>query len=442
MQWHLSVRFGADNQDDISNAGRNGLKELRVNMIKSITVLFLSILLVSRMCYADDWPGFRGRNRDGKSAETGLLQKWPEGGPELLWSVEGLGIGFSSVAIAGGFAYTTGMLEGEGVLFAYNLDGKLQWKESYGPEWSGSHKSARTTPTIDDGRLYVISGLGIICCFEAKTGEKIWAVDALERFDGRNIRWGIAESLLIDGEKVICTPGGKDATVVALNKITGETIWTSKGLSDLSAYCSAIIFQKGRERLIATMVEKSLVCLAADDGRVVWRTPYRTRNNICATSPVYKDGRLFFTSSLGQGGIMFEIAAGAGDFTRVWTNQILECQHGGAVLVDGYLYGTSRKDNTRGDWVCLEWNSGKVMYETTWNANKGSLIYADGMLYCYQEVTGVVSLARASPSGFEIVSSFNVTQGTGEHWAHPAISDGRLYIRHGDALMCYDIKAR
>jgi outer membrane protein assembly factor BamB len=176
---------------------------------KSTALLYLGILLVGTVCVADDWPAFRGPNRDGKSAETGLMKKWPEGGPGLLWSVEGLGIGFSSVAVAQGCIYTTGMLEGEGFLFAYDPAGNLKWKESYGSEWTGSYKGTRTTPTIDDNRIYVFSGTGVMACFEAGSGKKIWEVSTLERFEGKNIRWGMSGSPLLDGEKVYCTPGGR-----------------------------------------------------------------------------------------------------------------------------------------------------------------------------------------------------------------------------------------
>ena len=156
-----------------------------MNDIKSAISLFVGILLLGNVCLADDWPQFRGPNRDGKSAETGLLKKWPEGGPKQLWCAEGLGIGFSSVAISNGFLYTTGMIEGEGFIFAFDLAGNLKWKESYGPEWTGSYKGTRTTPTVDGNRIYVFSGTGVLVCFEAASGKKIWEVNTLERFEGK-----------------------------------------------------------------------------------------------------------------------------------------------------------------------------------------------------------------------------------------------------------------
>ncbi|UCC99424.1 MAG: PQQ-like beta-propeller repeat protein [Phycisphaerales bacterium] len=415
-----------------------------MNDVKSVTALFLGILLAGNVCFADDWPQFRGPNRDGKSAETGLLKKWPQGGPKLLWSVEGLGIGFSSVAVADGFVYTTGMLDGEGFIFACDLAGNMKWKESYGPEWTGSYKGTRTTPTIDVGRVYVFSGTGRMVCFNARTGENIWQVDTLTKFDGKNIRWGMSGSPLIDGDKVYCSPGGKKGAIVALDKMTGQTIWATAGLDEASAYSSPILIERGSNRLVINLIQKSIVCVAADTGKLLWREPYETPSDTGSVTPLYKDGRLYVTSAVERefkrGGVMFELSPDGTSVTEKWNDQTLDCGHGGVVLVDGYLYGSSFDGIPKGDWICLNWDSGKVMYEIKWNGNKGSIMYADGMLYCYDENTGDVALVKPSPNSFEIVSSFRVTKGSGKHWAHPAISDGRLYIRHGDVLMAYDIK--
>lgn len=418
---------------------------------RCIIVLFLGILLAGGVCFADDWPQFRGPNRNGKSAETGLLEKWPQAGPILLWSVDGLGIGFSSVAVADGSVYTTGMLDGEGFLFAYDLAGNLKWKKSYGPEWQRSHRGTRTTPTVDDDRVYVFSGTGILVCFNTKSGEKIWEVDTLEKFEAKNIRWGMSGAPLIDGRKIYCTPGGKKGTIVALDKLTGQTIWATTGLNELSTYCSAILIERGGNRLLVNIIEKSVICVNADDGKLIWHIPYETSYETGIITPVYKDGCIYVTSVVERqfknGGIMLELSADGKAVKKKWSDQTLDCHHGGVVLADGtygtsYLYGSNFKSISKGDWLCLDWDSGKVMYEAKWNGNKGSLIYADGMLYCYDENTGDVALVKPSPKGFEIVSSFQITQGSGKHWAHPAISNGRLYIRHGDALMAYDIKSK
>lgn len=417
-----------------------------INNRQFIITLFFILVLTHKICHADDWPQFRGPNRDGKSAETGLLKKWPAGGPKLLWSVDGLGTGFSSVAIAKGFIYTTGLIERECILFAYNLEGKLQWKVSCGPGWRRSYPGTRTTPTINDGRVYLFSGTGVLSCFDAKTGKKIWDMNTLKKFHGKNKRWGMSESILVDGEKIYCTPCGKKGTMVALNKKTGKTIWASKGLDESSAYSSPILIERGPNNLLITMIQRSIICINADTGEHIWRIPHKTSYDTAIITPVYKNGRFFVASVVENeyinGGIMFELSPDGRKVTRKWNSPTLDCHHGGVVLVDGYLYGAGFDGLCCGSWVCLEWNTGKVMYDTLWNDNKGSIIYADGMLYCYDEKDGNVALVKASPKGFNIISSFKITQGSGKHWAHPAISDGRLYIRHGDVLMAYDIKRK
>ena len=210
-------------------------------------------------------------------------------------------------------------------------------------------------------------------------------------------------------------------------------------LSDVKFY----LFGMGN-RLLVTMIQKSVICVDADNGKLVWQVSYRASFDTGIVTPVYKDGCIFVTSvverGITTGGLMLQISDDGTRAAKKWNEPVLDCHHGGVVLVDGYLYGSNFNGIPRGDWVCLDWDTGKVMYEAKWNGNKGSIIYADGMLYCYDENTGDVALVKPSPRGFEIVSSFRITLGSGKHWAHPAISDGRLYIRHGNALMAYDIK--
>ena len=424
----------------------NMLRTVRECLFTTVFGLALCLIGLSYCSAAEaaDWPQWRGPNRDGKSSETGLLKKWPKGGPKLLWSIEGLGTGFSTVSVADGLLYTTGMVDKEGILFAYDLQGNLKWKKSYGAEWRGSSPGVRTTPTVDRDRVYVMSGNGRVVCFDAKTGEEKWAVDTLKRFDGKNIRWGISESVLIDGNNLICTPGGKDATIVALDKMTGETVWTSKGLSEKSCYSSLILVERGGNRLVVNMTENSVVGVDADTGKVLWVDKFEEYQekpkDINPVTPVYYNGCVYATSGYDDGGAMLELSPDGTKVSRKWVDTTLDCHHGGVVIVDGYIYGANWKDNRNGNWVCLDWDSGKVMYEKEWIC-KGSITYADGMLYCYEEKEGTVALVKASPEGFDIVSSFEVSKGTGKHWAHPVVCDGRLYIRHGDALMVYDIKA-
>ena len=299
--------------------------------MKKSVLCYLLIVAVwgTTVCSGADWNQFRGPNRDGKSTETGLLKKWSEGGPPLLWSCEGLEEGYASVSVVDGSIYTTGMNEqNQGYLFAIDNKGKLQWKKEYGPEWTGSYPGTRTTPTVDGDRIYVISGMGRLSCFSRKTKDLIWKVDTLEKFQGKNITWGISESVLIDGDKVICTPGGQQATIVALNKHTGETIWTTKELSNLSAYCSPMIVNHGDKRLLLTMVEKLFVCLDSQNGKVLWTIPHEIPYDIAPSSPVYEKGYVYFTGQI-KGGASIRLASDGGCYTKLWTNPSLDTKHGG-----------------------------------------------------------------------------------------------------------------
>jgi outer membrane protein assembly factor BamB len=362
------------------------------------------------------------------------MKKWPAGGPKELWSVDGLGVGFSSVAVADGTIYTTGLVDKEGILFAFDLKGDMKWKITYGPEWTGSHPGVHSTPTVDGDRLYLMSGMGRIACHNAKTGEHIWHTDTLRKFGGKNIRWGIAESVLIEGDKVICTPGGPGASVVALNKMNGETIWTSKGLGEPSGYWSPVAIDVGSKRVVLTLLQKSLVGIDINSGKVLWTHPHKVRYDINAVTPTYENGLIYVSNGYRQGGHMFELSADGTGIKKKWSEKSLDIHHGGVVLVDGYIHGAS----TKGTWSCLEPATGKVKFSADL-VGKGSVLYADGLMYGYGE-NGKVGLIKINPDGYEMISSFQVAKGTAEHWGHPAISDGRLYIRHGDALMCYDIR--
>lgn len=406
--------------------------------LRRIYIVLLMVLVAVSAANAADWSQFRGPGRDGISPETGLMKQWPQDGPKELWSYDGLGTGYSSVSVADGLVYTTGLTDDQGYLFAFDLQGNLKYKVNYGPEWTkaSNYPSARTTPTIDGDRLYLMSGLGRLACYNAKTGKSLWHVDTLEKFKGRNITWGIAESPLIDGEKVICTPGGQDATMVALDKMTGETIWTTKGLSQASAYCSPILVERGGTRLILTMVEKAIIGVDADSGKVYWTVPHEVSYDIQAVSPAYKDGLMYVTNGYGHGSHGFQLSPDGTSIEKKWSEKSLDVHHGGVVLVESNIHGA----RSNGTWISLDLTTGKVNF-TDKLVGKGSVIYADGMLYGYGE-KGQVGLIRIKPDGYELVSSFKVSRGSKEHWAHPAVSDGRLFIRHGEVLMCYDIKAQ
>jgi outer membrane protein assembly factor BamB len=407
-------------------------------MKRYVTLVAAFLISTATLTLASEWPQFRGPNRDGKSTETGLLKQWSPGGPELLWSYEDMGLGYSTVIVADGLVYTNGVVgkDKHGTLYAFDLNGNLKWKKGYGPEWAGRNLGSHTPPTFDAGRLYHMSGECIISCLDAKTGEKIWAVDTRSEFGAVNLKWGLAEAPLIDGNKVICTPGGKDATMVALDKMTGKTIWTTTGLSELSAYCSSQLITWGSKRFILTMVAKSIIFVDVENGKVLRQIPHTCKYDISAVRPIFDNGLLYVTNGYGYGGIMYEISSDFSSHTEKWIEKKLDCHHGSVIFLDGHIYGAGS-----GGWLCLELASGKVKYESK-GVGKGSVLFADGMLYCYGEKKGDLALVKASPNGYEQISSFKISKGKGKHWAHPVISDGRLYMRHGNALMVYDIRAK
>jgi outer membrane protein assembly factor BamB len=410
-----------------------------MNRTKVVSVLIMVIALAAAVP-GGDCPRFRGPGGDGTFSDTGLSKKWPEGGPKLAWSVQGLGQGYSSAVVVNGTVYVTGMDDQkQGYLFAFGIDGAAKWKTAYGPELEKRGPAVagtRGTPTIDGDRVYLMTGFAKLVTFDAAKGQVLKTVDLLERFGPKQAQFGFAESVLVDGQKVICTPGGADASLVALDRNTGETLWQTKGLSQAAGYCSARMVRDGDRPLILTMLAGSVVAVNPRDGQVVWQHEYPHRAGVQPNPPLYADGMVYVSSGMGTGGAMLSLAESDPTAAPKWADKTLDCQMQGTVLIDGYIYGTAQSGNK--GLVCLEWKTGKVM----WNApavGMGVVIAADGMLYIYGQ-DGTMHLVKPNPGAFEAVSQFVVSAGTNEHWTHPTIANGRLYIRHGDVLVAYDIK--
>ena len=393
-----------------------------------------------------NWPQFRGPERDGIAA-TGptLLSSWPDDGPSQLWVYDQLGEGYSSAAITDDGIYVTGM-EGEtGFMYALDHNGQLKWKTAYGPEWERSYRGSRTTPTVYNGKLYLMSGYGLAACLDAESGDKIWSVDTDQTFGARNIRWGITESPLVLEDKVIFSPGGPEAGIVALHPETGETVWVCEDVKDRSGYCSPILVEHEGRRIIAQLMATTFVGIDADTGELLWRKERQRTpaHNIQAVSPVFSDGLFYITSGYGgERGVMLrlDITDDSATVTPVWRDSELDCQHGGVILYNGFIYGASDRNN-RNHWVCLNLRTGDVAGKIR-GVGKGSVSFADGMLYTLSE-RGQMGLVRADPENFAMVSSFQVPSGgSGPHWAHPSIANGRLYIRHASSLFVYDLTNR
>lgn len=401
-------------------------------MRRLIYLIALSVLFADLS--AQEATKWRGPSRDGHYPETGLLQKWPADGPEVLWSFENLGQGHSSAIVDQGHVFTTGMSNDRGSLFKFDLKGKLIYKKEYGPEYATNYYGSRGTPTIVGDKIYLLSGVGILYCMENETGDVLWRKDLVKDLGGSVIQWGMNETPVVDGKIIYITPGGRKNSMVALNRHSGDIVWSSPGTGELSAYSTPLLFEHNGRKILATHFESNLVAFDATTGKMLWSKNHPNQYSVHPNTPIYHEGRLFFLSGYGKGGGILELAPDGNSFEQKWRHKNMDSRMGGAVLVDGYVYGS-------GDsrlWSCIDWQTGEEMY-TSKEIGNGVVIFADGMLYCYTQ-RGELALVKPDPSGFEVVSKTKVTKGSEQHWAHPVIYDGVLYVRHGRALLAYKVK--
>ena len=416
--------------------------------MKPLITLFL-VAFFAGGAVAQPATGWRGINRDGVFHETALLKSWPAEGPHLLWSVEGVGKGWSSPVVSGGKLFITGMDEEEQneMLAAYTLEGNLIYRVKYGVPWHKSYPDTRTTPTVANGKVYVISGTGEVVCINANNGEIVWAVNGKSAFGAMPNVWGIAESPLVFDNKVVFTPGGNQTTMVALDAATGKTIWTTETLRDSASFVSPILINHNGIKQIIGFSESYIYGVNPKTGEMIWKfnewdfTPDGGMDGIITNSPLYRDGKIFISNAYGMRAHLLELNNEATGVKALWRNDSLSVQTGGMVLLGDVVYGSNYITNSKGDWAAIDWNTGKTLYKTAWEGHsKGSIITADGMLYCYEERQGKVALVRPNPEKFDIVSEFRIKKGAGGHWAHPFIHNGVFYIRHGDVLSAYKIK--
>jgi len=396
----------------------------------------LTLISKSQTFESSQW---RGPDREGIFYENGLLRSWPEKGPELLWSFEGLGAGHSSPGIGFNRIFINGMPDTTGVLYSFDMNGNLLWKKEYGEEWHVNYTGSRSTPLVVDDLVYLVSGMGEVFCFKAENGNLVWSVDLLKKFDGKNIQWGITESVLIDGDKLICTPGGEQFNVVALNRFTGETIWTRKGHGEPSAYCSPVLVEHNKTRLVVTMTQTSVIGMDAGSGELYWRVNQFQTNKIHANTPVYENGIIYCSSTSSKEGnsglLALKLSEDGKRVENLWRNEDFKNLMGGIVLIDGTIYGSAYRTK---NWYSVNAATGEEKIIAS-DFSNGVIIYADGLFYCYSE-DGQVALVKMTPDTFEIISKFNVPLGTDQHWAHPVIHNKRMYIRHGNTLMVYNIE--
>ena len=433
---------------------------------------------LSPLARGDDWPHWNGTNRDGTSQEKGLLQKWPEGGPALKWRVEKLGGGDSAPSIAGGKIYGMGSRDQKDLVWCLSeKDGKELWStplgETHAQRMPQSKEGPGCTPTVDGERLYVLGMGGNLACLNRENGKVLWQKDLVKDFGGAIPMWSYRESPLVDGDKVICTPGGAKSTLVALNKLTGETVWESKleegegaaaapmppgqggpgrapgrfGPASAAGYASAIPAEIDGERQYLQLTAKALIGVSAKDGKVLWRyNAPANRMGITCSSPLFKDGMVFAASAYGAGGGLAKLSKdGAGKYKaeEVYFTNKMQNHHGGMVITDGCLYGANG-GNEGGALICLDFATGKVLWDKRGDRKvaKGSIALADGRIY-YRQESGTVVLVEPNKEKYIEQGRFEQPdRSKSPAWAHPVIANGRLYIRDQGLLLCYDIQAK
>ncbi|HEY5470328.1 MAG TPA: PQQ-binding-like beta-propeller repeat protein [Bacteroidales bacterium] len=409
--------------------------------------LYLSFLLIGASstianCQLYEW---RGPDRTGIYNETGLLKKWPDGGPKLLWESAKMGDGYSSATVTDDAIYVTGRKDSSDVLTALTLEGKIKWETIYGNAWMANHTGSRCIPTFYNGNLFLVSGSGDIVCV-GSNGKIKWTKNHFALYDSKPLMFGISESPLIVDNMVITSPGGKKASMVAFNINDGSVAWEAEPLNDGPMYVNPKLIEYAGKKMIVTVMGENIIAVNSKDGKIMWKVNYATVNAATgmvmknhSTTPIYRDGYILIANGYNWVALKLKLSADGNSVQIVWENRSFDPQMGGVVLLGDNIYGNNHMSKPVDTWVCVDWNTGKTLWAEKWYS-KGSIISADGMLYLYEEKTGHVALAKPDPAKLNIVSEFQITKGEGPFWAHPVINKGKLYMRHGDMLMVYQIK--
>jgi outer membrane protein assembly factor BamB len=411
----------------------------RINRIVVLCILLLAGPISGRSPAEPDWPQWRGPDRTGLARETGLLKAWPSGGPAVVWTNSEIGEGYGSIAIKADRVLVQGVSAGQSSVFCLNrASGKTMWVVQLGRRLGQDRgPGPRGTPTVDVDRVYALSESGELVALKLADGSVIWRRNILKDFSGNNPRWLLSESPLVDGNRLIVTPGGSAASIVALDKMTGKTIWTTKELSDEAGYSSCLAIDVSGVRTIVGFTGRAGVGVRASDGKLMWRyEPVSNRTANIAT-PVVHDNKVFYTSAYDTGCALLSLKAENGEVKadQVYFNRDMMNHHGGVVLIDGYLYGFSNSILT-----CMEFATGKTVWRDR-SVGKGTLTYADGELYLLSE-NNVVGLADATPAGYKEKGRFQIADQGWPSWAHPVVCGGKFYIRNQGTLTCYDVKSK
>jgi len=410
-----------------------------------IPIFLLLVCIIAGNVYSQDIVEWRGPNRTGIYPDRNLLKSWPENGPQLILELNAIGNGYSSPVVYKNNIYVTGRKDTLDVVSSYALNGTKNWETVYGRAWNRTYSESRCTPTLSNDRIYLVSGMGEVCCVDATSGKLVWTVDVQIEHKGEPHRWGIAESLAISDKAVFYVTGGEETSVIALDRTDGKLIWKTKSMGGTRAYASSLIIEIAGLKLLLAQTANDLLAIDTGNGEIVWSYNLiqyhlgETGIGSNTNTPLWYNNEIFITSGYDHPAMLFSLAADGRSVSLKWTNPDFDNHLGGVVKVGDSIFGSNWKNNSNGNWMCIDWDTGKTGYETKW-FNKGPIISADGMLYCYEEKTGNLALVRPDPEKFDVVSSFKIGKGTGPHWAHPAIFDGKLFVRHGESLMVYNLK--
>jgi outer membrane protein assembly factor BamB len=404
------------------------------------SLLMLAFLQAAAAQDAPSWPEFQGPGRENKSRETGLLKEWPKDGPRRLWKFSEAGVGYSGVTIAGDLAFTSGDFGDDEFVLALDLEGTLKWKAPNGRAWKGPQAGARTVPTWHDGLLYQLNAHGVLSAWTAATGKPAWTVDLKERFEARTGTWGFTEHVIVDGDLLLCMPGGRKGRVAALDRKTGATVWANTEIEDRAAYSSAIVAEHGGVRQFIALAHETVTGVDVRTGKLLWTHKHPSTCDQNVTRPIFHEGAVFVTSGHRGGGRRVRLAPDSRGVKEDWFGTDLDNCHGGVVFLDGYLYGSGCRLYKRG-LVCLDWATGKTMFNAQ-EVGKVSVTWADGLLYCLGN-DATMAIVEVTPKGAKIVSRFLPPwQNQPPCLSHPVVCGGRLYIRHLNEIFACDLKAR
>lgn len=401
--------------------------------------LALSTVIACSLGIAGDWPQWRGPNRDGRSSESGLLDRWPAGGPKLLWKAAGLGRGFGSVSVLGDRLFTTGEgPEHSRVLALRVADGKVIWTSAALGKKGGDPVGPQASPAVDGEAVYAMSQFGDVVCFDAATGKERWRKNLTQDFGGERPGWEYSESPLLDGDRLAVVPGGPRGAVAALNTRDGRLLWQSKAITDPAHHSSLVAADIDGVRQYILLTAKSVAGIEARTGALLWRAD-RTGETAVVPTPICAGHHVYVTSGYGAGCNLFEVHKADARFTvrQVYAKPEISNHHGGVIKVGDYVYGHCNS----GNWMCQEFLSGRIAWKNK-GVGKGAVAYADGALYCRNEGgKGTVALVEATPDGYRERGRFDPPDRSRENsWAHPVVAGGRLYLRDQDILLCYEVK--